>query len=300
MPFFSGKEAPVRLFDLHCDTLTACAAPLLEAPGHLSLRRGAALEQWTQVFAVFVPDSLDGPAAQAHFARYAAAYEAQLGELRRCCTPLLALENGSALNGDLAQLERWAGNKTAPLRIITLTWNGANALGHGAHCDPVLGLTPFGRAAVAHMHALGVWPDVSHLNEAGFWEVCALSRQHSKPLLATHSCCMAVHPHRRSLNDRQLQAIFASGGLVGLNLYRAFLGGAGDARAVAAHLRHLCALGGEAHAALGSDFDGCTIHPSLAGVEKLEQLDWELGKHGISAALRQKFFWENAARFFGS
>ena len=56
----------MRVFDLHCDTLTACmkkSEVLRDAAGHVSLERGAAYEAWRQVFAVFVPDSLSGQAA---------------------------------------------------------------------------------------------------------------------------------------------------------------------------------------------------------------------------------------------
>ncbi|MDR2687125.1 MAG: dipeptidase, partial [Oscillospiraceae bacterium] len=146
------------------------------------------------------------------------------------------------------------------------------------------------------MHELGVIPDVSHLNEAGFRDVAALG----KPFWATHSNCAAVHPHCRNLSDGQLRAIFACGGLVGLTLCAEFLGGAGTAQDVARHLAYLLALGGEDHVALGSDFDGCDIHPSLAGIERLEYLDSELERFGFAAEQRKKFFWSNAAKLLAN
>ena len=114
--------------------------------------------------------------------------------------------------------------------------------------------------------------------------------------LATHSNCAAACPHCRNLDDTQLRAIFDCGGLVGLNLYTKFLGGEGTAEDLARHLAHLYALGGEKYAALGSDFDGCEIHPTLARLDRLEYLDRELERLGFTGAQRAGFFWENAAR----
>jgi len=284
------------LFDLHCDTLTRCiqkSEPLAAAGGHLSLERGARFGRWGQVFAAFVPDTLQGQAAADYADRVLDFYCSQAREIKRACAPVLAIENGNALAGDLDKLDGFAARG---VRILTLTWNGANELGHGARCDPSLSLTPFGKAALRRMFELGVVPDVSHLNEAGFWDVAELAAAHGKPFWATHSNCDAIHRHCRNLSDNQLRTIFNSGGLVGLNLFTDFLGGAGTARDAARHLERMIDLGGEDSVALGSDFDGCEIHPSLAGIEKMEFLDGELEQFGFSAEQRKKFFWSNAAK----
>jgi len=274
----------MRIFDLHCDTLTS-------PRGHVLLEHGKLFEQWTQVFAVFVPDTLQGRAAAGRCEEVIACYHARLGEICQVCRPILAIENGNALMGDLHRLDMLAAQG---VKIITLTWNGENELGHGVGCGPQDGLKPFGKQAIARMFELGIWLDVSHLNEAGFWDVAAFGR----PLLATHACCAAVMPHRRNLSDAQLRAVIASGGLVGLCLCEEFLGGAGDAQAVARHLAHMIAMGGEDHVALGSDFDGCDIQASLAGIEKLPGLNKALADMGFDECVREKLFWGNAARWF--
>ena len=288
------------LFDLHCDTLTRCvkkSEPLASASGHISLERGARLERWGQVFAVFVPDTLRGQEAASYADRALNFYGSQRAEIEAVCTPVLAVENGNALAGDLRRLDEFA---ERGVRIVTLTWNGANELGHGARGEPSLGLTNFGKAAVRRMFELGIIPDVSHLNEAGFWDAVSLARIYGKSIWATHSNCYAVHPHRRNLSDEQLCAIFSCGGLVGISLYTEFLGGAGTARDVARHLAYVSALGGEDFVALGSDFDGCYVHPSLAGLEKLELLDSELERFGFTDTQRKKFFWSNAAKLLAN
>ena len=284
------------LFDLHCDTLSRCiqkSEPLAFATGHISLERGSRYARWGQVFAVFVPDNLQGQAAADYADGAMEFYRCQKRIIKQVCGPILAVENGNSLAGDLHRLDVFA---ERGVRIFTLTWNGANELGHGAHCDPALGLTDFGKAAVKRMFKLGIIPDVSHLNEAGFWDVAALSDTHKKPFWATHSNCSSIHRHPRNLSDGQLRAIFACGGLAGINLFTDFLGGAGTARDVGLHLEHMLELGGEDHVALGSDFDGCGIHPSLAGIELLEVLDSELERFGFTDTQRKKFFWSNAAK----
>ena len=284
------------LFDLHCDTLSRCikkSEPIAFADGHISLERGSRFERWGQVFAVFVPDNLRGEAAADHADGAMEFYRCQKRLIKQVCRPVLAVENGNSLAGDLRRLDLFA---ERGVRLFALTWNGANELGHGAYCDPALGLTDFGKAAVKRMFKLGMIPDVSHLNEAGFRDVAELAEAHKKPFWATHSNCAAVRPHPRNLEDDQLKAIFESGGLVGVNLFIDFLGGSGTAYDVGLHLEHMIALGGEDHVALGSDFDGCDIHPSLAGVEKLENLDSDLERFGFSDAQRKKFFWTNASK----
>ena len=57
--------------------------------------------------------------------------------------------------------------------------------------------------------------DVSHLNEAGFWDVARINQA---PLVATHSNAHALCASTRNLTDRQLDAIGESGGVVGRQL----------------------------------------------------------------------------------
>ena len=285
-----------KLCDLHCDTITACMEKgegIARAAGHISLAQAGFLDAWTQVFAIFVPDELRGKEAAAYYDRALAFYRSQEKEIKQVCTPVLSLENANALSGNLRRLDTM---RKQGVRFIALTWNGKNELGHGAHCDPALGLTALGKQAVRRMRALGIVPDVSHLNPAGFGDVAAIS----DIFVASHSNCAAVHPHRRNLNDDQIRAIIARHGLIGLNLYPEFLGGEDTAQALARHLRHIIALGGEDHAALGSDFDGCATR--LSGLRDLPALAAQMAVPGIEPELTparlEKFFWLNGANFF--
>ena len=85
------------------------------------------------------------------------------------------------------------------------------------------------------------------------------------PLVASHSGAHAICPSSRNLTDAQLEAIGASGGLVGIVFATAFLRPdfADDPDTplalIAEHARHVADLIGVEHVALGSDFDGATV-----------------------------------------
>jgi len=168
---------------------------------------------------------------------------------------LPTIENARSLEGDLGSLDEWRERGVA---ILGITWNGSNELGVGCGGDPELGLTDFGRAAIRRAATLGMAIDLSHLNRAGFAEALALGA----PSLATHSNCRAIHDHRRNLDDAQLRALAAAGGLIGLVLYPPFLGA--DPVTLAsfvAHARHAAEVMGVERVALGTDLDGIERTP---------------------------------------
>ena len=191
---------------------------------------------------------------------------------------VLHIEGAEAIDPDLDALEVL---HAAGLRSLGPVWSRPNIFGHGVPFrfpslpDTGPGLTPVGKALVRACNELRIMIDLSHLNEAGFWDVAALSHA---PLVATHSNAHALCPCSRNLTDRQLDAIRDSGGLVGLNLAVSFLrpDGRNDADTPLAtlcdHLDHLVGRLGPEGVALGSDFDGCTVPAAIgdaAGLPKL-------------------------------
>ena len=59
-------------------------------------------------------------------------------------------------------------------------------------------------------------------------------------------------------------------------------------------------IGGEDCIAMGTDFDGCDIHPTLAGIEKMQDLSDYLCAHGFNNVLIDKIFYKNASVFFNN
>ena len=112
------------------------------------------------------------------------------------------------------------------LRSLGIVWSRPNAFGEGvpfrfpASPDTGPGLTDAGRKLVMECNRLGILVDVSHLNEAGFWDV---ARGSLAPLVATHSNAHALSASTRNLTDEQLDAIGRTDGVVGINFAIGFL-----------------------------------------------------------------------------
>ena len=94
--------------------------------------------------------------------------------------------------------------------------------------------------------------------------------------------------------------LIETGGLIGVNFCKSFLGDEGDDgfEAVYRHVSHILNLGGENVLAIGSDYDGCEINPELCGIDKIPALGRYLIGKGFSETLVDKIFFENAMNFF--
>ncbi len=193
-------------------------------------------------------------------------------------TAIVHMEGAEPIAPDLSNLEEWYDRG---LRSIGLVWSRPNAFAEGvpfrfpSSPDTGAGLTDAGRELVRACNRLGIVVDLSHLNEAGFWDVVALS---DKPLVATHSNAHALSQSSRNLTDAQLDAIRDSGGVVGVNFAVGFLreDGANDPATpiteIVRHVDYLAQRMGIDHVALGSDFDGARISEELGGAAGLPKL----------------------------
>lgn len=152
------------------------------------------------------------------------------------------------------------------IRMVSLTWNRRSMMADGVGEHDTRGtLTRIGVEAVAQMEELGIVVDVSHLSEAGFWHVNEVA---TRPFVASHSSCRALHDHPRNLTDDQIRAIARSGGFVAMNAFGAFLADRPTARDYARHARHARDLVGADRVALGLDFMADlipTVDPILGG-----------------------------------
>ncbi len=129
---------------------------------------------------------------------------------------LIGIENGFVIGEDIALLARY---RELGARYMTLTHNGHNAIGDSAQPDSELGdedaehggLSEFGRQVVGEMNRLGILIDVSHIAPATLIDAIAAS---AAPVIASHSNARALIDHPRNLDDEQLRAIAASGGVI--------------------------------------------------------------------------------------
>lgn len=183
------------------------------------------------------------------------------------------------------------------LRSLGPVWSRPTIFGHGVPFrfpstgDTGPGLTDLGKALVKECNALRIMLDLSHLNEAGFWEVAKLS---DAPLVATHSNAYEVCTSSRNLTDRQLRAIGETGGMAGLNFATCFLRPDGRDSTdmtldpVKRHIEHMLKIAGEDHVGLGSDYDGASTPKDIGGVEGLPVLIQAMREMGLGATLIDK------------
>jgi membrane dipeptidase len=217
-------------------------------------------------------------------------------------TAIVHMEGADPLAPDLSDLERWY---ERGLRSVGLVWSRPNAFAEGvpfrfpSSPDTGAGLTDAGRELVRACNRLGILVDLSHLNEAGFWDVQRLS---DAPLVATHSNAHALCPASRNLTDQQLDAIRDSGGVVGVNFAVTFLreDGRNDASTpiteIVRHIDYFVERMGIDHVAFGSDFDGATIPDELGGAAGLPKLVSALRDAGYDDAAIAKLTHENWLR----
>ena len=135
--------------------------------------------------------------------------------------------------------------------------------------------------------------DVSHLSEAGFWDVMDLCQG---GVIASHSNAQAVCEHTRNLTDEQITAIIEHQGVIGLNFYENFVGGSRDLEAVRRHLDHILALGGAKCVALGGDWDGAELIEPLSHITRLSGLYSYLLNYGYGEELLHAVFYNNLMR----
>jgi len=204
------------------------------------------------------------------------------------------IEGAEGIDSDLHTLDVLY---AAGLRSLGPVWSRPNVFGEGVPFrfpsgpDIGRGLTDFGIRLVRRCNELGIMVDLSHLNEAGFWDVARIS---DAPLVATHSNAWALSNHSRNLTDDQLRAIADSDGIVGLNYAVAFLRADGRMDTAVAletmmrHLDHLMSVLGEDRVGLGSDYDGAKVPKAITTIADLANLRAAMDEHGYGAELIEK------------
>ena len=208
------------------------------------------------------------------------------------------VEEGGIINGDLGRIK---GLYNRGVRLITLTWNFKNCLGHPSskiHEYMEKGLTPLGIDAVEQMNELGIIIDVSHLSDGGFYDCINYSK---KPICASHSDVRAICNHPRNLSDRMLRTLGEHGGVAGLNFCPEFLR-EDEKVSIEDEVKHILYMinkGGEDVVAFGSDFDGIT-NPYRDNwtntVNDMPLLIEALKKSGLTERQMDKLMYGNAMR----
>lgn len=304
------------VFDLHCDTALHLlgkslreTGSLLQNDGHLDLKRAQALPGFAQCFACFttpfmqqwyheLPETVFDREMvsvlreiEENKDKIRLAYSAQ--DVRDnfengLMSGVLTIEGPAGFGFDSALLEDLY---KVGFRMTTLGWNEDNIL-TGSHMTGG-GLTQQGKEYVFEAQRLGMIVDVSHISDAGFWDIMDITQA---PVVASHSNSRAVCDVSRNLTDDMFKAICATGGVAGFNQCAEFVGENPDLDTVCDHILHFLELDPEGkHIALGGDLDGCDILPDgFSGVQDYPKLAARLLQRGVEETLVRRIFWENA------
>ncbi|WP_299497138.1 dipeptidase [uncultured Shewanella sp.] len=132
----------------------------------------------------------------------------------------LGMENGSPIEGDLANLSHFY---QRGVRYITLAHAKANHISDSSYDleRPAHGLTAFGKVLVQEMNNLGVMIDVSHISDEAFYQVMDLSKA---PVIASHSSARYFTPgFERNMSDDMIQQLAEKGGIIQINFGSTFI-----------------------------------------------------------------------------
>lgn len=188
----------------------------------------------------------------------------------------------------------------AGVRSSQLTYNYQNWAGAGCKETNGSGVTRFGEELIERMNDIGMLIDLSHANERTMLDAIEMSK---KPVVISHTCCMAVHENERNTSDRALKALADKDGVVGICQIRPF---ATDARPDVAlphyfdHIDHAVNVAGVDHVAIGSDRDHRVITMTDEYIAELKREegenfninDWPLYIDELNGPRRMEVIWD--------
>lgn len=321
----------MRVLDMHCDTIFEIGrlnregqeVHLRDNHLNISLNKMKQANYLLQNFAIFTPlEQVNDPVQHVNdlidvFYQEIEMNQDMIGMVKQYddiekndqqgkMSALLALEEGAVINNDLAYLRNYY---RLGVRMITLNWNYVNGIGHpnfdytgethGFHCcDTENGLTEFGIQYVQECERLGIIIDVSHLSDAGFYDVLQYT---TKPFVASHSNARAVCDHARNMSDDMIKELAKRGGVMGINFACDFLK-EGDTLSrvenMVQHIQHIKEVGGIDVIGLGTDFDGIAQNLELKDASYMPKLYQALQEAQFSEEDIEKIFYKNVLRVY--
>jgi membrane dipeptidase len=167
---------------------------------------------------------------------------------------IYGFQNAAMMGADAARAGIFA---DLGVRVIQLTYNPANQIGHGCMSADDTGLSAFGHEVVESLNANRIMVDLSHSGP----QTCLDAAHASKaPISINHTGCRALTDLPRNKSDKELRLVASRGGFVGI-YFMPFLTSDGHPSAddVAAHIDHAVNLCGEDHVGIGTDGSATAI-----------------------------------------
>jgi membrane dipeptidase len=206
---------------------------------------------------------------------------------------MLSIEGADVLEGRLDMLRVY---HRLGVRMVGLVHSLRNLLADGVADNRTKGgLSGFGIEVVEELNRLGMVVDVSHLSDAGFWDVMETSKD---PVVASHSNARAICAHPRNMTDEMIKALADRGGVMGMNFAPDFIDKIKPSvETLVDHIDHIVDLVGPEHVGLGSDFDGIPSTPlGLEDASKMPAITEELVRREYSEDYIRLILGENHLR----
>jgi len=174
---------------------------------------------------------------------------------------------------ELGWIETWY---NLGVRLMHLTYNRRNFIGDGCAEPANGGLSALGRDLIRKMNEVGIIVDVPH---SGIQTTLDAAKASEKPMMASHTGAKAVFNHMRCKSDKELKAIAATDGLVGVYVLPNMLGPGANLLTMLDHVDYIARLIGADHVAIGTD---TTYQPP-----------WPKGLTGLPNARYSSQWWGN-------
>jgi len=220
--------------------------------------------------------------SQHHGAFVLAGTSADLNEARKSGKLAISfdLEGSNMLLQDPAMVGLYG---ALGVRQLLLAYNRDNACAGGCH-GAGTGLTPLGRDVVRMANASGIVIDCAHASKRASLETLELS---SRPAIFSHSNVKAIFDHPRTIDDEQIDACAAQGGVIGLTGLGIFMGDPeASVDAFVRQIDYLAERVGTAHIGLGLDTELHPEHQDLPD-DALEEDWWPQAYYGQMNGHRQ-------------
>lgn len=140
------------------------------------------------------------------------------------------------------------------VRILQLTYNERNAFGDGCTESADGGVSARGRELISEVERNGLVLDLSHAADRTILDAASAS---TRPIIVSHANARAIFASPRNLTDEALDAVAATGGVIGATLWSPMVGSSDGVqptlRDFVRHVEYMAARVGPAHIGIGSD-----------------------------------------------
>ncbi len=146
------------------------------------------------------------------------------------------------------------------VRAIMLTYNNQDYVGTGCTERHDGGLSNFGKKLLNHLNNCNFLVDTSHCGKQTTLDACLFS---DRPVMANHTAAEGVFNHDRAKSDEELEAIAATGGIVGVYALPFFLAPPNEDptfEVILDNIDYIVKLIGWEHVAIGTDWPFMMTH----------------------------------------